>query len=78
MVKTAKSNDRSIARSGAPTNWMNSLTGLDFGKIKEQIVAKAIRITGIMAVKTEMPNLGVLSRSNSLYSPRTEMSMFLR
>ena len=66
MVKMAKINESSIARSGAPTNWMNSLTGLLLGKMNEQMVAMAIRITGIMAVKTEMPNLGVSSSLNSL------------
>ena len=39
IVKIAKINERSIARSGAPINWMNSLTGLFLGKINEQIVA---------------------------------------
>ena len=36
IVTTAKSKEISIAASGAPTNWMNSLTGLPFGKMKEQ------------------------------------------
>lgn len=78
IVKTAKINESSMARSGAPTNWINSLTGFDLEKMNEQIVAKTIRITGIMAVKTEIPNLGVSSRLNSLYSPRTEISIFFR
>ena len=66
MVKMAKINESSIARSGPPTNWINSLTGLLFGKMNEQMVATAIRITGIIAVRTEMPNFGVSSSLNSL------------
>lgn len=56
----AKSKESSIAASGAPTIWMASFTGLLSGRMKEQIVAMAIRMTGIMAVSTEMAKPGGL------------------
>ena len=73
-----KSKESSIAASGAPTTWMASFTGLLSGRMKEQIVAMAIRMTGIMAVSTEMAKPGVSSSLNSLKSPSTAMSMFVR